>query len=332
MGLPSRDLSPAFPKPAKTLFRKSFALWEKARQVFREANAAHHIYASKTVEGITLIARLYLREADRWQAFLTEIGVTRPRRGPISNSQFHGIAKRVLEVDSDDDGRASRLAAILDQWHAQRDRIAPDQIPDWIAGQGGLTRLYKNSIEVVGHRGVEDGWSWRGWPKQGHAVAHALRIDFTNTSTEWYTPPRVFEAMAVKFDQDVASPGAAIVPWIPAKQHYTKLDDGLKMRWRGFIWLNPEWGLRNSIMDWIEKFITHGNGVALLPDWTSTEWWHTIGAHSEFALFVRPKLQFLPNRGTTNTLGTTLFSIGPTGARALQNAECNGLGLCFKRP
>jgi hypothetical protein len=116
-------------------------------RVFGKANAARRVHASKTVEGIVLIACLYQREAERWDDFLAERGVRRPRRGPTSRSPFHGLAKHVLEVDSDDDGTASRLAAILDQWRAQRDQIAPDQIPDWIASRGGITRLYESAGE-----------------------------------------------------------------------------------------------------------------------------------------------------------------------------------------
>ena len=59
----------------------------------------------------------------------------------MSRSPFHGLAKHVLEIDSDDDGTASRLAAILDQWRAQRDRVAPDQIPNWMVPVSGIAHL-----------------------------------------------------------------------------------------------------------------------------------------------------------------------------------------------
>jgi site-specific DNA-methyltransferase (adenine-specific) len=132
----------------KTLAKKSFdPLWDRMLRVFGKANSARRVYTSKTIEGIVLIARLYEREAERWGDFLAERGVRPPRRGPLSRSPFHVLAKHVLEIDSDDDGTASRLAAILDQWRAQRDRVAPDQIPNWIAGQGGITQLYQSTGE-----------------------------------------------------------------------------------------------------------------------------------------------------------------------------------------
>ncbi len=66
---------------------------------------------------------------------------------------------------------------------------------------------------------------------QGRAVAHrghrgyrvlSRDVDDSKRSNEWYTPPRVFDAMpGVAFDLDVASPGREIVPWIPAREHIT---------------------------------------------------------------------------------------------------------------
>src|ERR1051325_3117167 len=164
------------------------------------------------------------------------------------------------------------------------------------------------------------------------AAADAMNIDIESTSTEWYTPPEVFRAIAAEFDVDVASPGKKVVPWIPAKEHYTKQDDGLAQNWHGFVWMNAPFGLRNGMLDWIEKFIHHGNGVALVPDFTSTAWWQKLAAHSDCILSISPKLQFLPKRDVgINTLGSTLVAIGEKGVLALQSAERNGLGVCFLR-
>jgi len=157
-------------------------------------------------------------------------------------------------------------------------------------------------------------------------------IDDETSSTEWMTPPEVFDAMATEFDLDVASPGRQSVAWIPARRHLTKREDGLSSAWAGFVWMNPPYGLRNGMLDWIERFIQHGNGVALVPDFTSTDWWQTLTAAADAILFVKPKIQFLPKRDTgTNTLGSTLVAIGDRGVTALQTAERNGRGICFRR-
>lgn len=41
---------------------------------------------------------------------------------------------------------------------------------------------------------------------------HFNGTDAMSDSPEWFTPPMVFEAMAVEFDMDVASPGRDRVP------------------------------------------------------------------------------------------------------------------------
>jgi DNA N-6-adenine-methyltransferase (Dam) len=174
-----------------------------------------------------------------------------------------------------------------------------------------------------------------------HAVPLAMQgkrswldPDETTSTVEWYTPPEIFEAMEAEFDLDVASPGANIVPWIPAKRHLTKKDNGLVADWSdAFCWMNPPYGLRNGIAEWIDKFVQHGNGVAIAPDFTSTEWWHALTERADIIMFVRPKIYFLPKRedGRTNSLGSTLVAIGERGVQALRNAERNGRGLCFQR-
>jgi hypothetical protein len=184
----------------------------------------------------------------------------------------------------------------------------------------------------------------RPYPVQGfntHAVPLAMQgrrswldPDETTSTVEWYTPPEIFEAMETEFDLDVCSPGAKIVPWIPAKRHLTKKENGLVTDWgNAFCWMNSPFGIRNGIAEWIEKFIKHGNGVAIAPDFTSTEWWHALTEQADIIMFVRPKIYFLPKRedGRTNSLGSTLVGIGERGVQALRNAERNGRGLCFQR-
>jgi hypothetical protein len=92
-------------------------------------------------------------------------------------------------------------------------------------------------------------------------------IDNDNTTFEWYTPKYIFDALNSRFDLDPASPGREIVPWIPVKKFYTV--GGLERAWRGFVWLNPPFG-RETLPLWTEKFTSHGNGIALVPERTST--------------------------------------------------------------
>ncbi len=69
-------------------------------------------------------------------------------------------------------------------------------------------------------------------------AAHELSV---GASDEWYTPPWLFDALRIEFETDSASPGADVVPWIPAKQHSTLR---ASVDWHGPVWLNPPYGGR----------------------------------------------------------------------------------------
>jgi hypothetical protein len=160
-----------------------------------------------------------------------------------------------------------------------------------------------------------------------------LDTDKETSTIDWWTPPEVFEAMGwPQFDLDVCSPGPEVVDWIPASWHLTEKEDGLSSPWSGFVWMNAPYGERNGIQQWVTRFIEHGDGIALVPDFTSTNWWQTLAAAADAVLFVRPKIQFLPKRmAATNTLGSTLVAIGDRGVTALQHAEHYGRGVCLRR-
>jgi len=80
------------------------------------------------------------------------------------------------------------------------------------------------------------------------------------TSDDVYTPAWIFEQLGLTFDLDVASPPGGI-PWIPAERFYTQADDGLAQPWHGCVWMNPPYSQPAA---WVDRFIQHGNGIALL--------------------------------------------------------------------
>lgn len=149
-------------------------------------------------------------------------------------------------------------------------------------------------------------------------------------SNEWYTPKYIFSAMECHFNQDVAAPVDRRYNQVPANEFITV--ESLSRKWNGFIWMNPPFEGRNGIVPWLEKFIRHGNGVALTPDRTSTAWWHLIANNSNSVLFVKNKVKFLKPDGSLGenpSNGTTLFAIGKKAVAALHIAEDNELGLCI---
>jgi hypothetical protein len=64
----------------------------------------------------------------------------------------------------------------------------------------------------------------------------ALHEQAVGATDEWFTPAYIFEALACRFDMDVASPGWGHTSWIPADAFLTH--DSLTRRWKGFVWMN----------------------------------------------------------------------------------------------
>jgi hypothetical protein len=159
----------------------------------------------------------------------------------------------------------------------------------------------------------------------------AHREQCVGKTDEWYTPPHVFDAMGVPFDMDVASPGQHVTPWIPAREFITY--GSLDTPWCGAVWMNPPFGGRNGLVPWLDKFVSHADGVCLVPDRTSAPWWQTFARKVGLILFCAPKIKFIGAAGFplgVPAQGTCLFSVGARGAQALRNAQSNGLGFLMK--
>lgn len=106
---------------------------------------------------------------------------------------------------------------------------------------------------------------------------------------EWYTPPGIFTALRIAFDLDPAAPPGG-VPWVPAIEHYSTIDDGLTRPWKGSVWLNPPYSDPNP---WVIRFVEHGNGIALLAADTSTALWHEHVSKGDVFCFLRGRTRFI---------------------------------------
>jgi hypothetical protein len=160
----------------------------------------------------------------------------------------------------------------------------------------------------------------------------ALHEQCVGATDEWYTPPYIFAALGVEFDLDVASPGAIITPWIPARRFL--VSHGQYQEWRGVVWMNPPFGGRNALRPWLQRFVRHGNGIALVPDRTSAPWWQEFTPMMEVVLFVAPKIKFIGvdgEAGRSPAQGTCLMAIGETGVAALHRAAPR-LGVLMQCP
>lgn len=155
-------------------------------------------------------------------------------------------------------------------------------------------------------------------------------------SDEWYTPAYIFEALGEMFDMDVAAPmllpswiGDRLVCKTPSGGRLWNWKGGPDHPWTGFIWMNPPFGGRNSLAEWLTPFFEHGNGIALTPDRTSAPWFREAWQRADMALFM-PKVRFIRPDGSTGkqpSNGTCLWASGERAVRALERAASRGLGI-----
>jgi hypothetical protein len=125
-------------------------------------------------------------------------------------------------------------------------------------------------------------------------VATVHKLGFTHErpgggSIEWFTPPELFDALGIDFDLDPAAPPGG-VPWVPAKAHYSKVDDGLAQPWFGRVWLNPPYG--RDVDRWMRKLVAHGDGLALVFTRSDTKWFSRSVAHATALCFIAGRLRF----------------------------------------
>lgn len=144
-------------------------------------------------------------------------------------------------------------------------------------------------------------------------------------SDDWYTPPHIFDALGMTFDLDPCSPGPG--HWVPARKVYTKADDGLPRPWDGIVFMNPPFGGRHGHVPWLEKFLQHGNGIAVVRAYTSAGWFHDHAIKAQTLLFPRGKTKFIRPDGSVGGSpghGVVLLGMGDDANRALRRC---GLGL-----
>ena len=145
------------------------------------------------------------------------------------------------------------------------------------------------------------------------AVAQTVK-----TSDDYYTPPHIFETLGLAFDLDVCAPPQGI-PWIPAKRYLTQEDDALVADWNGRVWMNPPF---SNPTPFVEKFIRHGNGVALVP--TSNGRWMGRLWEADVAWVSLDYIRFVDG-GTMTQMKTSIplrcwmVAAGDDCVKALQN-------------
>lgn len=133
-------------------------------------------------------------------------------------------------------------------------------------------------------------------------------------SDEWYTPESLFNQLGLVFDLDVASP-IGNKGHVPADRKYTIEDDGLAQPWHGRVWMNPPYSKPSP---WIDKWLEHGNGIALLP-MAKSKWFNKV-IESEAKFIVLPstfKFESPENKALSLMMGSTLWALGESNIQAI---------------
>lgn len=140
------------------------------------------------------------------------------------------------------------------------------------------------------------------------------------TSTVWLTPLPIVQALGW-FDLDPCG----FAGHKTASQMILPPMDGLREHWRGRVWMNPPYG--RGIDEWIHRLFQHGNGIALVPARTDTEWFQLAIRKADGALFVKKRIPFLRPDGTPvpgNTVGSVMLAFGAHNARRLADSSIEG--------
>ena len=134
---------------------------------------------------------------------------------------------------------------------------------------------------------------------------------------DYYTAKWIFDGLNLEFDLDPCSP--VVGGSVPAKTRYNIEDDGLSRQWFGLVWMNPPY---SKPTPWVDRFLSHGNGIALLP-FTTGKWWFNMWNHADVVMPISHRHKFDRADGTTRTItfNTALYGIGEVAVQAIQRLK-----------
>lgn len=140
----------------------------------------------------------------------------------------------------------------------------------------------------------------------------------------WFTPKFIIDDLG-PFDTDVCT--TIKRPFNTARNHIeVENEDSLKKEWNGFIWMNPPYG--KEISPFIEKFINHNNGIALVFSRMDTEWMQKYIRNGGKIFFLRKRIKFINRNGETLTnagTGSCLLIAGEIALSRIKITSLNGV-------
>ena len=131
---------------------------------------------------------------------------------------------------------------------------------------------------------------------------------------EYYTPSWLFDGLGLTFDLDVCSPKDHVTA-VQAGKFYTIDDDGLESHWDGLIWMNPPFSYPTP---WVDKFINHANGIALIP-LSRSRWFNDLWDKADGFMALPSNFKFVTPEGKNSNvfMPVGLASMGEVSTKAL---------------
>ena len=135
---------------------------------------------------------------------------------------------------------------------------------------------------------------------------------------ELYTPKWIFDSLKLIFDLDVCAPKGGPVH-TPAVEYFDQESDGLASKWFGLVYMNPPY---SQPRPWVEKWLAHGSGIALVP-FAKSQWFVDLWNSDAVGVPLPTKTKFLSPelKDTSIWMPTSLWAIGPVAERALERSE-----------
>ena len=134
---------------------------------------------------------------------------------------------------------------------------------------------------------------------------------------EQYTPKWIFDRLNVTFDLDVCAPRDNI-DHVPALNRYT--EGSLEKEWFGLVWMNPPY---SKVKPWVQKFLDHGNGIALLP-YSKALWMIDVWNKADAICPVYDiKFEQIEGKPQGIFMPVALFAIGIEADMILRKAQIN---------
>lgn len=264
------------------------------------ADGFHRVHASKFSGLMDIEADLKPGTREDAMVYAALANVTHGK--PMSQAEKREAGERLIRLTSWGDREIGRRLAVeamtVGRWRSEASITNVTDEPRQISvTRGGST--YTMDVRNIGRREEPSTILWEDvrerlledpevkaayddltQPEQLQPAPQ--NVHFMSESDEWYTPEGIIRCVLDAFGEIDLDPcsNSQDCPNVPAKRHFTVLDNGLSQPWFGRIYMNPPYG--REIVEWVSYLCNQkaiGNvteAIALVPSRTDTQWFRSL--------------------------------------------------------